>query len=364
MNKYIDNILTGVLTPASWVYGGIMWVRNKFFDNDIFKEKKYSVPIVGIGNLTVGGTGKTPFVEYIVSHLASEYKIAILSRGYKRKTSGFVLATDRSTPEQIGDEPMQIYRKFGQIAKVAVCEDRRKGIEKLLENCPEINLIILDDSFQHRWVKPKVSILLQDYHRPMYEDKLLPLGRLREQYNSIYRADMIVVTKCPEQMDPINYRVIYKNLEPMSFQKIYFSCIQTDPISPVFPENEKYNISLETLTRDDCVILVTGIAYPRSFIRQFRQYPFKVNIVRFPDHHDFSRRDIEMIEDIYEKQKGKRKIILTTEKDAVRLAYNPYFPNYLKPVTYYQPIEIIMKYGLNGEDILSDLKNLINRRDH
>lgn len=364
MNTYLDKLLTCILTPLSWMYGSVMWVRNKMFDNDVFKEKKYNVPIVGVGNLTVGGTGKTPLVEYIVSNLAPHYNIAVLSRGYKRKTKGFILATNRSTPEQIGDEPMQIYRKLGRLVKVAVCENRRQGVEKLLDGNPEINLIILDDAFQHRWVKPKVSILLQDYNRPIYEDKLLPLGRLREQYNNIYRADMIVVTKCPDQLDPIDYRVIYKNLELMSFQKIYFSGIKYIPVEPVFPENEKYNISLEGLTEADTVLLVTGIAYPRMFVRHFKKYPFKIKILRFPDHHDFSRKDIEMIENIYEKLKGKRKIIITTEKDSVRLAYNPYFPNYLKPVTYFQPIEISMKYGLSGEDFISDLTALINQKDH
>lgn len=351
-----------MLTPASWLYGASVWVRNKLFDAEVLKEKKYDIPIIGVGNLTVGGTGKTPLVEYIASHLADQYKIAVLSRGYKRKTKGYILASRRSTPDQIGDEPMQIYRKLGDVVKLAVCENRQQGIENLINDFPDLNLIILDDSFQHRWVKPKVSILLQDYNRPIYEDKLLPLGRLREHAYGLYRADMVIVTKCPEQMDPIDYRVIVNNLELMSFQKIYFSGVNYMPLSPVFPENEKYNVSLNALSESDTVLLVTGIAYPRMFVRHFKKYPFKIKVVRFPDHHDFSRKDIEMLEDVYENQKGKKKILITTEKDAVRLAYNPYFPDYLKPVTYYQPIEVKMKYGLSGEDFITDLKSLINQK--
>ena len=362
MKTYLDKLLTCVLTPASWIYGAGVWLRNKMFDAEIFKETKYPIPIVGVGNLTVGGTGKTPHVEYIATHLADRYNIAILSRGYKRKTKGYILATNRSTPEQIGDESMQIYRKLGHKVKVAVCENRRLGIETLMDTFPDLNLIILDDSFQHRWVKPKVSILLQDYNRPVYEDKLMPLGRLREQDYGIYRADMVIVTKCPDHMEPINYRVMVNNLELMSFQKIYFSSFNYTPIAPVFPENEKYNVSLDSLTENDSVIVVTGIAYPRMFIRHFKKYPFNIKVVRFPDHHEFSRNDIKMIEDVYESQKGKRKVIVTTEKDAVRMAYNPYFPDYLKPVTYFQPVEVRMRYGLSGENFIMDLENLINQK--
>lgn len=361
MKTYLDKLLTCVMTPASWIYGAVVWTRNKMFDAEILKEKKYPVPIIGVGNITVGGTGKTPHVEYIASRLSDHYNIAVLSRGYKRKTKGYILATNRSTPEQIGDEPMQIYRKLGHKVKVAVCENRQVGIETLLDSFPEINLIILDDSFQHRWVRPKVSIMLQDYNRPIKNDKLIPLGRLREQKYGIYRADMVVVTKCPDQIDPIDYRLMVKDLDLLSYQKVYFSSFRYMPVEAVFPENEKYNISLETLSENDSVLLVTGIAYPRMFIRHFKQYPFKIKVLRFPDHHEFTRNDIKMIEDAYSNQQGRRKIIVTTEKDAVRMAYNPYYPDHLKPITYYQPVEVRMKYGLNGEDFISDLEYLLKQ---
>lgn len=191
-----DKILVSLLTPLSWLYGAATGVRNWLFDSRVLKEEEYDIPIVGVGNITVGGTGKTPHVEYIVSNLATDYNMAILSRGYKRKTRGFVLANSKSTHDVIGDEPFQIYQKYGIKAHVAVCESRRKGINELRRLFPDLQLIVLDDSFQHRWVKPKVSVLLTDYNRPFYKDKLLPLGRLRESAVSVNRADMVVVTKC------------------------------------------------------------------------------------------------------------------------------------------------------------------------
>ena len=166
-----------ILTPLSWLYGLVTGVRNWLFDSKILKEEEYDIPIVGVGNITVGGTGKTPHVEYIVSNLAADYKVAVLSRGYKRKTKGFVLANNKSTPDLIGDEPLQIYQKFGMKIQVAVCENRRKGIAELRRIFPDLQLIVLDDSFQHRWVKPKVSVLLTDYNRPFYKDPYAPPGQ-------------------------------------------------------------------------------------------------------------------------------------------------------------------------------------------
>ena len=172
-----DRMISYVLTPSSWLYGGVVYLRNKLYDWGVFSSASFDIPVVSVGNLTVGGTGKTPHVEYIVEYLASVYNIAVVSRGYKRRTKGFVLASSHSTPDSIGDEPYQIYRKYGNRIKVAVCENRAKGIRALLEIDPNINLVILDDGFQHRKIQPKVHLLLVDYNRPVYEDKLLPLGR-------------------------------------------------------------------------------------------------------------------------------------------------------------------------------------------
>lgn len=332
------------------------------FESNILKSEEYDIPVIGVGNLAVGGTGKTPHVEYIVSHLLLDYKVAVLSRGYKRKTKGFVLANSKSTPSSIGDEPYQIYQKFHGKVIVAVCESRRKGIEELRRLFPDLGLIVLDDSFQHRWVKPKISILLTDYSKPFYKDRLLPLGRLRESPLQVNRADMVIVTKCPENLAPIGFRIAKKDLDLMKFQKLFFSRYDYGQLKPVFAEDSPYSISLHELTSSDSVMLVTGIAHPRYFVRYFRHYPFKVKVDHYPDHHDFTKRDVLDIEKKFNSLPGRRKIIVTTEKDAVRLMHNPYFPKFLKPYTFYLPVNVRMIPGVDDHDLIEELKNQINQK--
>lgn len=358
----LDKILTYLLTPASWLYGGVTWVRNKLFDVGILPQVEFDIPIIGLGNITVGGTGKTPHTEYIVSQLCGEFNIAVLSRGYKRETNGFLLANSKSTPASIGDEPWQIYNKFGMRVKVAVSESRKKGISRLLQLFPDLDLIILDDCFQHRWVKPKISILLMEYERSVMKDHLLPLGRLRESRHAINRADKVIVTKCPAGLNPIDYRIVTKELDLMKYQKIYFSCYRYEELKPVFPDDAPFNANLYSLSRNDSVLLLTGIAHPRYFVRHFSEMPFRKKVEHFPDHHDFSRSDLKRITEKFKSMKGERKLIVTTEKDAVRLLHNPYFPQELKPFVFYQPISVKMLSGISGHehnligDILEELK--------
>ncbi|MDE6409427.1 MAG: tetraacyldisaccharide 4'-kinase [Muribaculaceae bacterium] len=349
-------LMTYLLKPLSWVYGGITSLRNWMFDHDILTQEEFDVPVVSVGNITVGGTGKTPHVEYILSMLSMDYNIAVLSRGYKRKTKGFILANAHSTPDSIGDEPLQIYRKYGMKVKVAVCESRRKGIKELLRQFPDLQLILLDDGFQHRYVKPKISILLMDFARPIYEDNLLPLGRLRESAHQVGRADIVVVTKCPEELPPLEYRLITKKLDLMAFQRLYFSRFSYGQLTPVFQDDEPYNVSLSGLTERDGVFLVTGIANPRTFVRHFKNYPFKVKVAHFSDHRDFTRDDIQLIKDRFRTLTGERKIIVTTEKDAVRLMYNPYFPSELKKLIYYLPVTVKMEPVIDDGDFIGDLR--------
>lgn len=339
-----------MLTPLSWLYGMAVWVRNKLFDLGILRQVEFDVPVVGLGNITIGGTGKTPHTEYILSNLSGRYKIAVLSRGYKRRTKGFIVANSKSTPETIGDEPWQIYNKFGRVIKVAVCENRRMGISELLNLYPDLELILLDDSFQHRWVKPKISILLMEYSRPVYKDHLLPLGRLRESPHEINRADKVIVTKCPDNLNPIDYRIVTKDLDLMKFQKIYFSRYAYDDLRPVFPDEAKFSVNLRSLSQKDSVYLLTGIAHPRYFVLHFKNYPFHKRVEHFPDHHNFSRKDIAKVADTFRAMKGERKLIITTEKDAVRLVHNPYFPPELKPFVFFQPIRVEMVTGPYGHD--------------
>lgn len=356
---YLDKVITYALTPARWVYGAGVWFHNKLYDDNIKKQKSFKIPVISVGNLTVGGTGKTPHVEYLIDQLEDNYNIAVLSRGYKRKTKGFVLASSVSTPEQIGDEPYQIYRKYKGRVKVAVAANRKKAIEKMLKLFPEINMVILDDAYQYRDVKPMVSILLLDYSRPIDNDALLPLGRLREPQHATERADIIIFTKCNKRLTPFDFRALTKSVNPLSFQKTFFSSIEFQDLRPVFPENSPYSGNLENLTENDAVLLVTGIAHPRSFVKFFKGYPFKVRVMRFPDHHDFSKRDIQQIIRYFSKMPGKRKIIVTTEKDSVRMLHNPYFPYKLKPYTFYLPIRIRVHPGLNGESFEEELEKKI-----
>lgn len=362
LKPYIDKLLVCAITPAKWLYGVGVWLHNQLYDSSIRKQKEFEVPVISVGNLTVGGTGKTPHVEYIVDQLSDKYNIAVLSRGYKRKTSGFVLASYNSTPEQIGDEPYQIYRKYSNRIKVAVDKNRKRGIEKLLKLFPDINLVILDDAYQYRGIKPLVSILLLDYNRPIDQDDLLPLGRLREPQHSTERADMIIITKCPKLMNPIDFRTYSKTVKCLKFQKLFFSSISYKTFLPVFERENPFTLNPENLSESDSLLLVTGIAHPRSFVTYFKNFPSKVKVMRFPDHHNYSRNDLKKIQSYYSRLEGKRKVIVTTEKDAVRLLHNPYFPHKLKPYIYYLPIKIDMHRGIDGDVLEEQLEIAIKNR--
>lgn len=355
-----SRIISYLLTPFSWLYGAGTYLRNKCYDWGLKSSVTFDVPIVSVGNLTVGGTGKTPHVEYIVQALSSSYKIAVLSRGYKRKTRGFVLASPQSTPDTIGDEPFQIYKKYGYRVRVAVCENRAKGIESLLKIAPSINLVVLDDAFQHRGVQPKVNLLLVDYSRPVFADHLLPLGRLRESKQATGRADMVIVTKTPEQVQPLSLRLMKKNLDLWAYQRLFFSRVNYGELTPVFEQENHFSLHMEDLSRNDMVLLVSGIANPRPFIRHFKKYPCRVKVAHFPDHHDFSRSDLEAIQQAYDQMKGAKRVIITTEKDAVRLAYNPYFPEKLKSCIFYLPISVEMVEGIEDSNFIGALRAAID----
>lgn len=360
---YLDKILTYSLTPAKWAYGVGIWIHNWLYDSKIKSQKAFDIPVISVGNLTVGGTGKTPHVEYIIRQMLDRYNIAVLSRGYKRKTKGFVLASPTSTPEQLGDEPYQIYRKFGGRVKVAVTKNRKRGIEIIQRLFPEVDLIILDDAYQYRAIKPLISILLLDYHRPIDQDTLLPLGRLREPRHATERADMLVITKCPERMSPFQFREYSKTFNSiLSFQELFFSSIEHEEIRPVFEENVVAPVMLDSLTDNDSVLLVTGIAHPRSFVNYFRKYPFNVRVMRFPDHHNFNKTDLKRIKRYFAEMEGKRKIIITTEKDSVRMLHNPYFPFKLKPYLYYLPMSIAMHEGIEGKILEEEIEKALRQR--
>ena len=336
------SILDALLTPFSWGYGAGVWLRNTAFNIGLLPQEEFDVPVVSVGNITVGGTGKTPHVEYIIEALYRRYHLAVLSRGYKRKTKGFILASNNMTPRDIGDEPYQIYRKYGGLITLAVCEKRRKGIRELLRIDPEINLILLDDGFQHRYVKPKVNIVLVDYNRPPYKDKLMPLGTLREPAERLLRCEMVVVTKCPSDLTAMDRRMMKKELDlfPPPSQQLFFSNIRyADPV-PVFPIQSPQLTSLQWLRDDDAVLCLTGIATPKPLVRYLRHFAASVKVMHFDDHHFFTRKDFSDIFKVYKSLEGKRKFIITTEKDAVRIMNNPYFPPTKRNCIYYIPMKV------------------------
>lgn len=334
------SIMDALLTPFSWGYSAGVWLRNAAFDVGLLPQEEFDVPVVSVGNITVGGTGKTPHVEYIIEALYRRYHIAVLSRGYKRKTKGFILASNNMTPRDIGDEPYQIFSKFSGLITLAVCESRRKGIRELLRIDPDINLILLDDGFQHRYVKPKVNIVLVDYNHPPYEDKLMPLGTLREPARNVLRGDIVVVTKCPSDITAMDIRMVKKNLALFPYQGLFFSNIRyADPI-PVFPVQSPQITSLQWLREDDAVLCLTGIATPKPLVRYLRQFAARVKVMHFDDHHFFTRRDFSDIFKVYNQLEGKRKFIITTEKDAVRIMNNPYFPPTRRHCIFYIPMRV------------------------
>ncbi len=362
LSANIHTISNAILTPLSYLYGAGVYVRNKFFDWKILKSEEFTVPVISVGNIAVGGTGKTPHTEYIISILRQSYNIGIVSRGYKRHTSGYVLATPHSSPSDIGDEPFQIYHKFQGSIHVAVCEKRVAGVRQLLSDHPEINLIILDDAFQHRYIKPALSIVLTEYNRPFFTDRLLPLGRLRESHQSVRnRADFVVVTKCPDEIKPLDLNLLKKNLDLYPFQKIFFSKFNYGALTPVFPDESRYIPMLDVLSGKDTILMITGIANPLPLVKYLKSFDAVVKVMQYPDHHSFSRSDLDDISRTFASLHGRYKFIMTTEKDAVRMASNPYFPNELKQHVFYQPIAVEFM-PLGKDDFEIELRNEIKEK--
>lgn len=329
------------LLPFSFLFGIGVEIRNKLFDWGIIKSESFDIPVICVGNLTVGGTGKTPHTEYLVSILHKKYSVAVLSRGYKRETKGFVLASKETPVLEIGDEPYQIKQKFFNIM-VAVCEDRREGIRQLMALNPKLNVIILDDAYQHRYVKPGLSILLMDNNRKIYEDKLLPAGRLREPLWAKERADIMIVTKCPVETKPMDIRITSKYLEPRPHQSLFFSSIHYGDVMPLFAgSGMTFGRRLTDINKkSETVLLVTGIASTKKLVSDLMHYTTHLQEIRFPDHHNFEQKDLDLIEETFNNITTPEKMILVTEKDAVRLQQMPNLSESLKKSIFYLRIEI------------------------
>jgi tetraacyldisaccharide 4'-kinase len=314
-------------------------MRNKMFDLNILPSKEFDFPVIVVGNITVGGTGKTPHVEYLVKLLKDTKKVAVLSRGYKRKSKGFVVAEANDNSAKIGDEPRQIKRKFPDVA-MAVDANRVKGIQKLLEGAAgfDPDVIVLDDAFQHRYVKPGMAILLVDYNRPLESDYILPYGRLRESMYEKKRANIVIVTKTPRELKPIDRRIIAKDMKLFPYQSLYFTYLKYGEFTTIFGAGKKLEVPIASEQGYE-ILLVTGIANPVPLKEYLQKHFAKLEHVQFPDHHSYTAKDVKKVIKSFETLNAEKKIIVTTEKDAVRIFDSKEFEEANLPI-YYLPIEV------------------------
>ncbi|WP_455100904.1 tetraacyldisaccharide 4'-kinase [Prevotella denticola] len=335
------------LLPFSWLYGLAVIIRNELFELNILKTRRFDIPVISVGNITVGGAGKTPHVEYLIRLLKDKMKVAVLSRGYKRKSRGYVLAGNNTPMREIGDEPYQMKIKFPDIW-VAVDKKRCEGIDRLTtdEETKDTDVILLDDAFQHRYVQPGINILLVDYHRLIIYDKLLPAGRLREPLSGKHRADIVIITKCPDTLNPIDYRVLSKAMELYPFQQLYFTKLEYCPLEPIF--HKGLSIPL-TEIRGKNVLLLTGIASPRQLETDINAYTGNnaLTMLSFPDHHSFTQKDIRRINEAFAGMEAP-KMIITTEKDQARLMGIETLSDDVKDNIYALPIKV--RFMLDKEE--------------
>jgi tetraacyldisaccharide 4'-kinase len=327
-----------LLYPFSLLYGLVMWTRNRFYDNNVLTAVEFDVPVIAVGNLSVGGTGKTPHVEHLIRILKDRYRVATLSRGYNRRTSGYLLAGESSTAAQLGDEPMQFHRKFPEI-EVCVGEERMLAIPQLLGERPETEVILLDDAFQHRSVKPGLNILITDYSNRFTRDHIVPFGRLRESRQGYERANCIIVSKCPPQLSDTEKAAIRQEIRPLPHQQLFFTSLEYGVLYDMFSS------APVVAPADTSVLLVCGIARPEPLLQQLKNSYKSVFLLSFPDHYYYSMPDLEKIHRELDNLPGANKLVVTTEKDAVRLQL---LEDRLRPMNMpiaVMPVEISFLFG-------------------
>lgn len=330
-----------LLEICSWFYKGAVALRHRLYDWHIFKSESFDIPVVCVGHITVGGTGKTPAAEYIIAHLSDRYNIALLSRGYGRRTKGYREVKRSSSYLDAGDEPLQIKLKFPDVP-VIVCEKRAEGIRRIRREHPEVDLIVMDDGFQHRSVAAKVNVIIVDATRPVSSDKMLPAGSLRDIPSRLRAAHHFIVTKCPDDMTPLDQRIWRKQLKQIAFQKVYFSRTRPLPIRPLFEEPDR-----EQVDPGSQAVLMAGIGNPRVFKRDMAVRYNVVDTLFFGDHHRYTTDDITAMERLVDRH--PRAIILMTEKDAVKLRRCKRFSERLRRALYYQPVEMEIIEGSDAD---------------
>ncbi|GAA4460388.1 tetraacyldisaccharide 4'-kinase [Nemorincola caseinilytica] len=345
---YIFRLL---LFPFALIYGALVWLRNRMYDTGFYSSVRFSVPVISIGNLSTGGTGKTPHVEYLIRLLQYRYRVATMSRGYKRHTRGFLLANEQSNALRIGDEPMQYHLKFPELV-VSVAEERMTGIPSLLQRRPGVDVILLDDAYQHRSVKAGMNILITDRSHPYYSDHILPFGNLRESKSAAKRADIIIVSKCPENFPRQQADEMVKRIAPKPHQQVFFTGL-------------RYNMPYDFFTGQPVniagthALLVCGIARPEPLVAFLGQHVTGIHSLPYKDHHYFVSSDLEEIKTAYDNWDTPNKIIVTTEKDATRLRLH-----YEKLVQWgiaivILPIEVHVLFGM-GEQLDSIINTYVD----
>lgn len=338
-------ILRIVLIPFALLYGIITSIRNKLYDLRIRPSVQFDIPVINVGNLTVGGTGKTPLIEHLIRLLGKQYALATLSRGYGRVTKGFRLAGKADDASTLGDEPYQFYRKFSETVVVSVGEDRAFAIPNILQTFPQTQAILLDDAYQHRRVLPSFNIMLTDFNRPFYTDLVLPAGRLRESRHGARRADVIIVTKCPADITEEKMIKVEHAIRRYAEKPVFFSHIRyADPI----PFGSAAELSRE-------IILVTGLANAKPLQDHIRKTYKLIHHVEFPDHHRYNKSDLEKIASILKAHPEAS--VLTTEKDWVKLDHPDLHDNIRQLPIFYIPIEV--EFIKNGEDFDAMILNAI-----
>lgn len=310
------------LFPFTILHGLITTARNYFYDVGVFTSYSFDVPIIVVGNLSIGGTGKTPMIEHLIRILQKNNQVAVLSRGYKRKTTGFILLNSSHEVEDVGDEPLQFFRKFSKIS-VAVDEDRVNGIQELQKD-KRFGVVLLDDAYQHRRVKAACYILLTTFDNLYSDDFIFPTGTLREGSRGARRAQIIVVTKCPRNLSFREQEEIKKKLNPRTDQEVFFSSINYH-----YKTKGEQQISIDQLSKYE-ILLVTGIANPAPMLEFLNQRKCRIDHMKFSDHHHFTSQEVNAIKARYEAVKSHKKVLLTTEKDFMRLSKKISFLSYLE----------------------------------
>ena len=334
-----------LLFPFSLIYASITRLRNLVFDYGILKSQSHNIPIICIGNLSVGGSGKTPHTQYIINLIKHNYKVAILSRGYRRDSSNLQYVEVNSAPNQVGDEPLLIKQNHPDCL-VVVEKDRNKGVKRILKDFPETKVILLDDGFQHRWIKAGFNILITPYCAPYYEDSLMPVGNLRENKKGAERAQVIIISKTPEQSNPTEKRGILSKLNLFGNQTAYFSHIQYRKWQCIntnnkLPEDTTYSITL-----------VTGIANAQPLVNHLEKAGHSIHHLEYTDHYKYTTKDIENILAKYNADKSTKKLILTTEKDATKL--QEFKSQFGTKNMYFAPIEVTLEQSGRFEKQILD----------